>query len=49
MVYSASGPLAMTSKAYGNDPLYFVKHGLVFTLIGVFAMLLAMRVPPVVG
>jgi cell division protein FtsW len=46
MVYSASGPLAMTSKAYGNDPLYFVKHGLVFTLIGVFAMLLAMRVPP---
>jgi cell division protein FtsW len=46
MVFSASGPLALTSAQYHHDPLYFVKHGVIFTLIGVAFMLLAMRMKP---
>ncbi len=46
MVFSASGPLALTSAQYHHDPLYFVKHGVFFTLIGVVVMLLAMRAQP---
>ncbi len=45
MVYSASSPVAMTTERYGNDPLYFVKNGVVFTLVGVILMLLVMRLP----
>jgi cell division protein FtsW len=45
MVYSASSPVAMTTKRYGNDPLYFVKNGVVFTIAGVLLMLLVMRMP----
>ena len=37
MVYSASSPVAMTTARYGNDPLYFVKNGVVFTIVGVLA------------
>ena len=43
MVYSASSPVAMTTARYGNDPLYFVKNGVVFTIGGVLLMLLVMR------
>jgi cell division protein FtsW len=46
MVYSASSPLAMSYRIYGHDPLYFVKHGLPFTILGVFLMLVLMRVKP---
>ena len=45
MVYSASSPVAMTTARYGNDPLYFVKNGVVFTIAGVLLMLLVMRMP----
>src|SRR6478735_2773414 len=45
MVYSASSPVAMTTARYGNDPLYFVKNGVVFTIGGVLLMLLVMRMP----
>ena len=45
MVYSASSPVAMTTARYGNDPLYFVKNGVVFTVAGVLLMLLVMRLP----
>ncbi len=45
MVYSASSPVAMTTARYGNDPLYFVKNGVVFTIGGVLLMLLVMRLP----
>ena len=45
MVYSASSPVAMTTARYGHDPLYFVKNGVVFTVIGVLLMLLVMRLP----
>jgi cell division protein FtsW len=43
MVYSASSPLALTQRQYNNDPLYFVKHGLLFTVAGVVLMLVVMR------
>jgi cell division protein FtsW len=46
MVYSASSPTGLTNAQYGHDSLYFVKHGVVFTVLGVLAMLAAMRVPP---
>jgi cell division protein FtsW len=45
MVYSASSPVAMMNEQYGNDPLYFVKNGVAFTLAGVVLMLLVMRLP----
>ena len=45
MVYSASSPVAMTTARYGNDPLYFVKNGVIFTVAGVLLMLLVMRLP----
>ena len=35
----------MTTARYGNDPLYFVKNGVVFTIAGVLLMLLVMRMP----
>ncbi len=46
MVYSASSPLALSYQIYNNDPLYFVKHGLPFTVLGVLLMLLVMRAKP---
>ena len=45
MVYSASSATALTHRAYGNDPLYFLKNGILFTVVGVLAMLVAMRAP----
>ena len=43
--HSASSPVAMTTARYGNDPLYFVKNGVIFTIAGVLLMLLVMRLP----
>ncbi len=45
MVYSASAGVALTSKAYNHDSLFFVKNGLVYTVAGLVAMLVMASVP----
>ncbi len=46
MVYSASGPLGLTSERYGNDEFYFAKSGVVYTALGVVLLVAAMRLRP---
>ncbi len=46
MVYSASSAYAMTHAAYRHDSAYFLKNGILFTVVGVLAMLVVMRIPP---
>lgn len=46
MVYSASSAYALTSADFGNDSLYFVKNGLLYTAAGVMLMIGLAFVPP---
>jgi cell division protein FtsW len=46
MVYSASSAYALTNPDFGNDSLYFVKNGLLYTAAGVLLMLGLAFVPP---
>jgi cell division protein FtsW len=45
MVYSSSSAYALTHPEFGHDALYFVKRGLVWTLLGVVVMLVVTRMP----
>ena len=45
MVYSASSGVALTSKAYNHDALFFVKNGLSYTVLGLVGMLVMASVP----
>ncbi|HEY4000811.1 MAG TPA: putative lipid II flippase FtsW [Candidatus Xenobia bacterium] len=44
MVFSASSVVACVSSEYNNDPLYFLKRQVLWTLLGLVAMVLAMRI-----
>lgn len=44
MVFSSSSSLAVISKRWGYDPLYFTKRQLAFAILGTFVMLVAMNI-----
>ena len=44
MIYSASYYTAGMSKAYNNDPMYLLKNQIVYTVLGVIAMLVVASV-----
>lgn len=44
MVFSSSSSLTVISKAYDYDPLYHTKRQLIFTVLGIFTMLVAMNI-----
>lgn len=45
MVYSASYSLAAVSDAYNRDAFHFVKRQMIWAVLGLIAMLVAMRIP----
>ena len=41
MIYSASYYTAGMSKAYNNDPMYLLKNQIIYSMLGIIAMLVA--------
>ena len=39
MIYSASYYTAGMSKAYNNDPMYLLKNQIIYSMLGIIAML----------
>lgn len=45
MVFSSSSSIAMVSKSFGYDPLYFTKRQLIFGALGLLGMFITMNIP----